>query len=253
MSETLHTIWPMLRLVRCSTQSSQSRAHRSGMAVSFQLPSGGHQASPQTRMHLTGDKGFVFAQNSRKTGRCEGARVCISSSFCSALLSLLLGGLAVRAPFCCACLTDVDEDGETCRLIRCPYLRLTLFSWRLPCVTKRQFGGAKPQQSPESSIWAHVETRSGGGSKASLPTLLRLNLPSKFAVGRSVAVAPNDVCVTPLRDFPELAQELLCDSSLRRCVAQVSGGRCVSALSILPRPSEHRPDHQILQAKEELF
>ena len=55
--------------------------------------------------------------------------------------------------------------------------------------------------------------------------LLRLSSTSPFHVRgrpRCCEVASNDVYVVPLGDFPELAQELFCDSSpLRGRVAQV--------------------------------
>ena len=56
LSRMFRSIWPLHRMC-CSTQNSQNRAHRSGIAVSFPLPSGEHQTTTlRTRVHLTRSK-----------------------------------------------------------------------------------------------------------------------------------------------------------------------------------------------------
>ena len=54
MSRIFRTVWPTLHRVSCSNQTSQSKARRSGAAVSCQLPPGGLQTTTlQTRIHVT--------------------------------------------------------------------------------------------------------------------------------------------------------------------------------------------------------
>ena len=74
---------------------------------------------------------------------------------------------------------------------------------------------------------------------------------SAFAVGRSVLKSPSNVVyVIQLSSFLEVTQKRSRDSSpLRGRVAHLSRGTRVRALSMFRRPSEHRPDHQKLQAE----
>ena len=75
----------------------------------------------------------------------------------------------------------------------------------------------KPHQHPESSIWSHIGTKSGGriSSISSRPSSIELSFAfSALVVGRSVEVAPNDVYVAQFSDFPTLAQKLVL-----RCLA----------------------------------
>ena len=62
-----------LHRIRCSKQISQSRAHRSGMAVSFPLPSGDQNTTLQTRIHLT-----CWKKESIVLRVCSGWRACSS-------------------------------------------------------------------------------------------------------------------------------------------------------------------------------
>ena len=53
-----------------------------------------------------------------------------------------------------------------------------------------------------------------------------------------------------LGDFPELAQQLLCNVAPLRCrVAQVRGDGCVRAAPLLRRPPELRLNQEVSQAK----
>ena len=92
----------------------------------------------------------------------------------------------------------------------------------------------KPHQHPESSIWSHIGTKSGGriSSISSRPSSIELSFAfSALVVGRSVEVAPNDVYVAQFSDFPALAQKWFCDASPRR-VDQVKIGRNVRRFSV---------------------
>ena len=92
VSRKCRPIWPTLHRMWCSNQGSQSKSRRSGAAFSFQFPSGELQTTTlQPRIHLT--------CWTKKNGRNSG-RTCVSLFICffSALLSVLFGSLATRAP-----------------------------------------------------------------------------------------------------------------------------------------------------------
>ena len=109
MSRTLRTSLPTLRRMCCPNQDSQCRAHRSGAAVTVQLPSSGHPTTTlQTRTHLTcwkGKRSFACARDSRKRAGRNSRHTRLplllslfSAPFFSAFLSILFGGLTTRAP-----------------------------------------------------------------------------------------------------------------------------------------------------------
>ena len=96
--------------------------------------------------------------------------------------------------------------GQLVTLIRI----FSLLCWRLPCLATRQVVAClvvavDPQQSPESSIWLHIGTKSGGriSSFSSHASSIELNA---FAVGRSIDVTSTNVYVAQLRDSLELAK-----------------------------------------------
>ena len=102
VSRMFRTIGPSLHRLCCSNQNFQSRARRSGAAVSFRLPSGEYWTTTrQIRIHPTcwkRKKGFMCTRDSRKTeGNSE--HLCLSllhsflALFFSTFLSVLFVGL----------------------------------------------------------------------------------------------------------------------------------------------------------------
>ena len=110
-----------------------------------------------------------------------------------------------------------------------------------------------PQQLPESSIWPHIGYNSSCGISSVVSYASSMELGFGFPRSRWAAVSKspsNVVYVVQLSSFLEVTQKRSRDSSpLRGRVAHLSRGTRVRALSMFRRPSEHRPDHQKLQAE----
>ena len=99
--------------------------------------------------------------------------------------------------------------------VSCLCLFEDFHAWQPASVCVTFFAVKNPQQSPESSIWPHIGTKSGGriSSVSSHASSIELRL-SPFAVGRGIKVTSHDVYVVQLSDFPELTQQHLRNSPL---------------------------------------
>ena len=174
--------------------------------------------------------------NLRANQRVESSQPWRRSTFPSSFL----GSLIVCTAFRCVDFAEVSEDGEARSLVRLPYLHLFFLE------LENSMPG-NPPVSPESSIRTHFGNKSGEESAALFPMLLRLNSTPPVRVRSKIT--SNSVCADQLGDVHDLVRKHFGNSSpLRGRAAHVDRSKCLCACSLLGRPPQHQPNHQVFQS-----